>query len=167
MEIDDSDGDWAQMPFQYNVVDQDLRELFREYGRQIGIIVQVSENVRGRARNLNTDSTAGAFLERLATEHDLVWYYDGSILHVATTAEVAMQALPTGGIAFDRLKAAVNERSRTDPRLGLRPGPDSNLVYVTGPASYHTFVQETAATLGKVHVTKVRIYRAGKLDGSS
>lgn len=156
--------DWATTAFDYNVVDQDLRQVFREYGRQLGIIVQLSDNVRGRARNLNADSTAEEFLERIATEYDLVWYYDGSILHVATTAEVMRQALPTGGLSFERLSEAVNQHSKTDPRLGLRPGPDPDLVYVTGPASYFSFVQETAASLEEVRPVRIRIWRGTKLE---
>ena len=159
-----SKQDWGATTFDYNVVDQDLRQVFREYGRQLGIIVQLSDNVRGRVRNLNADSTAEEFLERIATEYDLVWYFDGSILHIATTAEVMRQALPTGGVSFDRLSEAVNQHSKTDPRLGLRPGPDPDLVYVTGPASYFGFVQETAASLEEVRPVRIRIWRGTKLD---
>jgi type III secretion protein C len=158
-------ADWAGASFQYNVVDQDLREVFREYSRQLGIIVQLSDRVHGRVRNLNIDTTAGDFLDRLATDHDLVWYYDGSILHIATTGEVVMQAIPTEGVPFDRLSAALDARSRTDRRLGLRPGPDADLVYVTGPASYFAFVEQTAATL-KEPPFRVRVYRGGQLSGS-
>src|SRR5687768_1435303 len=163
-EQSNAEQDWAATTFDYNVVDQDLRQVFREYGRQLGIIVQLSDNVRGRARNLNAGSTAEDFLGRIATEYDLVWYYDGSILHVATTAEVMRQALPTDGLSFERLSEAVNQHSKTDPRLGLRPGPDPDLVYVTGPASYFSFVQETAASLEEVRPVRIRIWRGTKLD---
>lgn len=156
--------DWQDTPFQYDVVDQDVRQLFREYGRQLGILVQLSDNVRGRARNLHVDGTALDFLERLVSDHDLVWYYDGSILHVATTAEVARQALPIGSVPYDRLVTAVNQHSSTDPRLGIRPGADPDLVYVTGPASYYTFVQETASSLVEARPVGVRIWRAGKFE---
>src|SRR4051812_10380822 len=62
--------DWPDTPFQYNVVDQDLRDVFREYGRQLGVIVQLSDQVHGRVRNLSSASTARAFLDRLASGHD-------------------------------------------------------------------------------------------------
>jgi type II secretory pathway component GspD/PulD (secretin) len=157
--------DWAESPFQYNVVDQDLRQVLGAYARQLGILVQVTENVRGRVRNLHVDGTAEEFLERLANDHDLVWHYDGSILHVATTSEVMRQALPTGSVAFDRLLNAVEQYGRADARLGVRPGPDPDLIYVTGPASYVEFVQQTAASLTEAaSPVRVRIYRAGKLD---
>jgi len=145
--------------------------VFREYGRQLGVIVQLSDEVHGRVRNLSSDSTARDFLDRLATAHDLVWYFDGSILHVATTAEVVMRALPAEGVPLDQLNSVLAERISTDPRLGLRPGPDRDLIYVTGPASYISFVEQTADTLREppakqVGPVKVHIYRGGKLSGS-
>jgi len=162
---------WSDTPFRYNVVDQDLRDVFREYGRQLGMIVQLSDQVHGRVRNLSSESTAREFLDRLANAHDLVWYFDGSILHVATTAEVVMRAMPAEGVPFDRLDAVLAERSSTDPRLGLRSAPDDDLIYVTGPASYIGFVEQTAETLRAPPATpaapvRVRIYRGGKLSGS-
>jgi type II secretory pathway component GspD/PulD (secretin) len=162
---------WPDTPFQYNVVDQDLRDVFREYGRQLGVIVQLSDQVHGRVRSLSSDSTARDFLDRLANAHDLVWYFDGTILHVATTAEVVMQAMPAQGVALDQLNALLAERSSTDSRLGLRPGPKDDLIYVTGPASYITFVEQMAETLKATPVkesapTSVHIYRNGKLSGS-
>jgi type II secretory pathway component GspD/PulD (secretin) len=156
--------EFGEAPFQYDVVDQDLRQVLSEYGRQLGILVQLTENVRGRVKNLHATGTSQDFLERLTSDHDLVWYYDGSILHVATTSEVGRQALPTGSVSFDRLVEAISQYSRADPRLGVRPGPDPDLVYVTGPASYIAFVQETASSLTEARPVRVRIYRAGKLD---
>lgn len=163
--------DWPDTPFQYNVVDQDLRDVFREYGRQLGVIVQLSDDVHGRVRNLSSESTARDFLDRLASAHDLVWYFDGSILHVATTDEVVIRAIPVEDVPLDQLTSALAARSSADSRLGLRSGPDRELIYVTGPASYIDFVEQTADTLRQPPAkesapTSVRVYRNGKLSGS-
>lgn len=155
---------WSEASYQYNVVDQDLREVFREYGRHLGIIVQISDDVHGRAKNIQATSTAGDFLNRMANDYDLVWYFDGSILHVATAKEVMMQPLQVGNVGFERLEAAIRDICQTDPRLALRPGPDPALVYVTGPASYVSLVQQTAAAIDKAHPTTVYIHRAGQVE---
>jgi type III secretion protein C len=157
-------ANWADAAFQYNVVDQDLRDVFREYGRHLGIIVQLSDAVHGRAQNLHATSTAGDFLAQMAADYDLVWYFDGSVLHVAATNEVVVQPVDVGAVDLTKLQAAMQDFCVTDPRLTLRTGFNSGTVYVTGPASYVALVTRTAASLEQPHRSSVRIFRNGKVD---
>lgn len=146
-------------PFDYAVVDQDLRQTLTEFGRNLGLIVEMSDNVHGRVRDMPASPSAGAFLERLAAAHDLVWYLDGSVLHVATAAEVSSKTLPLKGVGPERLRQAMARIGASDPRFGVAADPKTGLVSVTGPPGYITLVAQTIDALDTEPVATVSVIR--------
>lgn len=146
-------------PFDYAVVDQDLRETLTDFGRNLGLLVEMSDSVHGRVRNMPASPSAGAFLERLAAAHDLVWYLDGSALHVATAGEVTSKVLPLKGVGPGRLRQAMAAVGASDPRLALAPDPAAGLVSVTGPPDYVALVAQTIDALGTEPVATVSVIR--------
>ena len=88
---------WATGPYRYIVVDQDIRAILTEFGRNMNVTVKVSDQVAVR-RIRGRLPVAGAkdFLNRLCESYGLAWYFDGAVLHISGTTEVRVFRGKTG-----------------------------------------------------------------------
>src|ERR671930_240108 len=69
---------WFARPFQYVVINQDVRGILTEFGRNMGVPVILSDKVGGRVRGqvverAKSQESAGEFLTRLAEANGLTW----------------------------------------------------------------------------------------------
>ena len=156
---DDTTGRWAERHFDYAVVDQDLRQVLQEFGRNLGLVVRLSDDVHGRVRNMPGARNAREFLDTVAAQQNLVWYDDGAVLHVAAADEVQSKIIPLAGASYAQLKEALAELGLAGQRFGLRASANSNLVNVTGPPDYLALVEQTIEVLGQARSHEVRVLR--------
>lgn len=147
---------WEAASFDYVVVDQDLRQVLQEFGRKLGLVIHLSDEVQGQVRNMASAPSAGAFLDTVAAEQNLVWFDDGVVLHVATADEVQTKIVPLGGASFDQLNTALGQLVVTGKRLGLRASATTGLVNITGPTDYVALVEQAIAVTGQAHTGQVR-----------
>lgn len=134
-------------PYRYTVIDQDLPAALQELGSNLAIKVNVSPEVKGRIQGRMPEGTAQEFLDRLAANYNLEWYYDGSVLYLTSARESRTQLLVLSPIPFDRLKGALDALEISDARFPLRPAPGRAVVMVSGPPRYVTLVEQTLAGL--------------------
>ncbi|MGE7156011.1 nodulation protein NolW [Methylorubrum rhodesianum] len=134
-------------PYRYTVIDQDLPAALQELGSNLAIKVNVSPEVKGRIQGRMPEGTAQDFLERVAANYNLEWYYDGSVLYITSARESRTQLLVLSPIPFDRLKAALDALEISDARFPIRPAPGKAVVMVSGPPRYVTLVEQTLAGL--------------------
>lgn len=132
--------DWSETPYDYVVLDQDIRATLTDFGRNLGIAVSLSDAVSGRVRGRVEGATAGEFLDRLTDSNGLNWYFDGAVLHVSTAAEYATRVVPTGGLRSDRLIEEMARLDLADARFGIRGGGDT--LSVSGPPAYVSMVRD-------------------------
>lgn len=68
--------------------------LFIKFGRNIGVATEISKKVSGVVRGrAQRGDTAQSFLQRIGTDHDLVWYLDRDTLFVSTQQDNMTKAL--------------------------------------------------------------------------
>ena len=134
-------------PYRYTVIDQDLPAALQELGSNLAIKVNVSPEVKGRIQGRMPEGTAQEFLERVAANYNLEWYYDGSVLYVTSARENRTQLLVLSPIGFDRLKSALDALQISDARFPIRPAPGNGVVMVSGPPRYVALVEQTLAGL--------------------
>lgn len=142
-----ADPAWPSSPYRYLVVDQDLRVLLEEFGRNTGLRVALTEGVKGRVRGSLPQVHAREFLDTAARTYGLDWYYDGSVMHVSTTAEAATRLLDLRGVPFHRLVEGLDQAGIADARFGMRQGPALGSVMVSGPPRYIQLVSDAVATM--------------------
>lgn len=159
---------WAGKPYEYMVVDQDVRGVLTEFGRNLGLPVVLTDKVRGRVRGAIREKTAEAFLKRVAEGQDLTWYFDGSVLHVSADDEFSTQVIDAGvdGAALSR---ELDRLELSDPRFAVRATKNSSVVGVSGPPAFQTVVRQTAERMKPpVRVAgddpRVRVFRGGAKD---
>lgn len=153
---------WSEAPYTYVVVDQDLRTVLQEFGNHLGLSVALSEGIDGRVRGKVPPLPPREFLDRLTAMYGLTWYYDGSVLYVVPIKEMVSKLLPLGQVSFAALKASLDSLRIADQRFPIRYSPDSNLVFVAGPARYVELIEQTIGAVGPQKPNDVRIIRGGR-----
>jgi type III secretion protein C len=129
--------------YTYTVINQDLSAALLEFGSNLNIKVNVSQEVRGRIQGRLPDLPPLAFLNRLASLYNLEWYFDGQVLHVTSARESQSRLLVPGPVPFERLASTLAAFDVADERYAVRPAPNTQLVLVTGPPRFLALVEQT------------------------
>ncbi|OZI42386.1 hypothetical protein CAL20_02560 [Bordetella genomosp. 4] len=137
-------------PYPYLVIEQDLRIVLSEFGRNLGIETKVSRNVGGMVRGLRNVDSADAFLRSLTDAHDLVWYMDRNTLFVSTRKENSTEVLPVPSMNVEQRQALASEWSRQGAGISIVLDDRSPALFVTGPASFR---ERIAAVVSSERVT--------------
>lgn len=138
----------GQRSYAYTVIDQDLRDVLRQFGANTGLRVTVSDAVQGRVRGRGISLPPVDFLDRLAREFGFDWYYDGHTLSVTANSESVTKMVPLGGASLDALQSSLASLGIADDHFTLRLA-QTDMVLVAGPPRYVDLVEQTAQTLAK------------------
>lgn len=175
-----ADGDWQRKPYHYVAIDQDLRSALTEFGRNLRFPVKLGDDVKGRLRAMPASGDAKGFLERLAQAHGLIWYFDGTTLHVDMQSALQTELVALNGTSPAQLDQMLRRLGVADSRFSVRSGGARGVIAVSGPPAYRNHVREalsqlrsngtaasdrSAATPAQA-AAKVRIFRGGPPDGS-
>jgi type II secretory pathway component GspD/PulD (secretin) len=157
-------------PYKYLVIDQDVKGVLVEFGRNVGLPVDVSDQVKGRLRGQISTATAREFLDGLCESYGLVWYFDGATLHINANTEVRTELVNVGGLppaeATEKLKAL----GVSDLRFPVGTTADTGIVSVSGPPPFLSLARKTLTTLANrvppredsgSNEIRVRVFRGG------
>lgn len=141
---------WPPSPYKYIVIDQELRDVLTEFGRNIGVPTKISAAVTGR-RVRSELAVVGAreFLERICNSHGLVWYFDGTVLHINVEGEIRTELITLLLVRSDRLIDRLDADGVADSRFAVRTTGNSSVVSVSGPPPFLALVRQTVAALEK------------------
>ncbi|WP_343315006.1 type III secretion protein [Brucella sp. BE17] len=157
---------WFADPYDYVVLDQDLRDTLTEFGRNLGVPVVLSDAVKGRVRGRVESKFAGEFLERLARGNGLTWYFDGSVLHVSADTEFATRLFDAGKLNGAIMIAQLRELGLADTRFSVRSSRDGRVITASGPPAYVAAVDQLVQRMQPEPVVagddpRVRVFRGG------
>lgn len=159
---------WLGKPYEYVVIDQDVRGILTEFGRNLGVPVVLTEKVRGRARGEIRSKTADEFLKEISAAQDLTWYFDGSVLHVSADEEFSTQIIDAG-VDGGSLTRELDRLGLSDRRFVIRATRNSAVVGVSGPPAFVAVVRQTAERMKPPprvagEDPRVRVFRGGVKD---
>jgi type III secretion protein C len=165
---------WFTRPFEYVVINQDVRGILTEFGRNIGIPVMLTDKVSGRLHGDPGDRTAGSstpqsagqFLNNLAKANDLTWYFDGAILYVSADQEFSTQLIDVGGLSAQEVIAELKRLSLMDERFAVRAGGNAGTLSVSGPPAFIAIVRQLVEKMRPLPAIagddpRVRVFRGG------
>lgn len=161
---------WSDAPYDYVVLDQDIRATFTDFGRNLGIAVSLSDTVKGRVRGRVDATTAGEFLDRLSDSNGLNWYFDGAVLHVSAASEYATRTVPIGGLRSEDVIAGLDRLEIADDRFDIRGG--TGVVSVSGPPAFVAAVRDYVQNMQPAPAApdqdhpNVRVFR-GRIGGET
>ena len=144
-----SEPKWPEGSYKYLVIDQDIKDVLTEFGRNIDVPVDVSNQVKGRLRGQLPVATAKEFLNKLCESYGLVWYFDGATLHVSAKTEVKTELINIGRLPVKNLTDQLNTLGIADPRFPVRSTPDGGVISVSGPAPYIAMVRQTLTAMAR------------------
>src|SRR4029450_999932 len=126
------DPKWPPGPYKYVVIEQELKDALIEFGRNVNVPVKVSDEVKGKLRGDLGAGSAEDFFKRLTSSHGLVWYFDGSVLHVNSASELRTEVIDLGRILPTDVVSKLTKLGIADPRYPIRTTPGSVVISVSG-----------------------------------
>lgn len=168
----DSRPDWFARSYQYVVINQDLRGVLTEFGRNVGVPVILTDKVTGRMRGEaarpdgERRQTAGQFLDRLAEGNALTWYFDGSALYLSADQEFSTQIVEVGNLRPEPIIAELKRLSLMDERFSVRGAGNVGMISVSGPPAFIAIVRQVVDKMRPPPAVagddpRVRVFRGG------
>lgn len=164
-----AEPDWPEGTYRYIVVNQSVRDALMEFGHNIGVPVETSGKVSGRMSGSIPRGTAREFLDWICSRHGLVWYFDGSAIHVSNLAESRTEVVQLGENALSDLGKRLDSLDILDPRFPVKISREERAASISGPPAYIALVQQTIDTLVQpetrpVVPTTVRVFRGRQAE---
>lgn len=157
-------------PFSYVVIRQDIRGFMREYAAWAGVFLNLDRSVQGMVDGPLPALPPEALLDRVTSEHGLYWWFDGAVLHVGPTADIATASIPLPTDRADSALSALERLAIVEPRYPVRIDAELGLASATGPKAYvkkvsealEAAVAEAGAPEGRSDWRTVTIVRNGR-----
>jgi type II secretory pathway component GspD/PulD (secretin) len=138
---------WPAGAYKYVVIDQDIRDVLTEFGRNMNIPVKISDQVKGRIHGPLDITTAEQFLKNICASLGLVWYFDGSVMHVNVASEIETAFIDLGRLPPQELSDKLLKLGYADARYPLKTTTNADVVSVSGPPPYLSLVRQTVAAM--------------------
>lgn len=137
----------AEIPWKlpkYTIVarDMDLRTALDTFAVAQGFPVVMSSAVSGTFSGDFKDVPPADFLDRIATTHNLIWYYDGVSLYFYGSGEITTLLVDLKYMKAGDVRAMVAELGVEDKRFPLKTTSNDELVMISGPPRYVSLVAE-------------------------
>ena len=149
----------AEIPWKlpkYTLVarDMDLRVALDTFAVAEGLSVVMSPSVAGTFSGDFKGVTPAAFLDKVATTHNLIWYYDGAALYLYGAGEIATMLIDLQYMKAGEVRKMLTELGVEDARFPLKTTSNDELVMVSGPPRYVALVAEMIAKADKLKETR-------------
>ena len=136
---------WKTPTYTLVARDMNLRTALDTFAVAEGIPLIMSEGVQGIFSGDFKDVPSGEFLDRLATVHNLTWYYDGAALYLYGAGEVRTMLLDLQYMKAGEVRDMLAELGVEDSRFPLKTTSDDQIIMVAGPARYVSLIAELVA----------------------
>ena len=122
--------------------DMNLRTALDTFAVAQGLSVVMSDSVAGTFSGDFKDTPPDEFLDRIATTHNLIWYYDGAALYLYGAGEIATMLIDLRYMKAGEVLTMLTELGVEDARFPIKATSNDELVMVAGPPRYVSLVAE-------------------------
>ena len=122
-----------------------LREALESFGVAQGMSVVMTKYVAGTLSGDFKRLAPQEFLDRIATIHNLMWYYDGAALYVYGSSEIVSSLFDLRFMKAEEVRAMLRELGLEDERYPIRTAQDGEMMLVAGPPRYVVLIGEMIA----------------------
>lgn len=131
----------------FNIIDQDIKDVFRDFSAGMDLRVDISKNLKGRVRNIVGQDTAFGFLDLISRRYDLSWFYDGQVIYIADISETRTVIFQIDRADALRLEQALARLGIADERYPLIYSDEANVARLTGPPRLIELAETTLAAI--------------------
>ena len=136
---------WKMPSYTLVARDMDLRVALDTFAVAEGLSVVMSPTVAGRFSGHFKNVPPAEFLDRIATTHNLMWYYDGAALYVYGAGEISTMLVDLKYMKAGEVRQMLADLGVEDSRFPLKTASNDELVMVSGPPRYVSLVAEMIA----------------------
>ena len=133
---------WKLPKYTLAARDMNLRTALDTFAVAEGLSVVLSDNVAGTFSGEFRDVPAGDFLDKIATLHNLTWYYDGAALYIYGAGEIQTLLVDLQYMKAGEVRSMLGELGVEDARFPLKTTSDDEIVLVSGPPRYVAIIAE-------------------------
>ncbi|MBR4653767.1 MAG: type III secretion system outer membrane ring subunit SctC [Kiritimatiellae bacterium] len=133
---------WKMPTYTLVARDMDLRVALDTFAVAEGLSIVISQTVEGRFSGDFKDVPPDDFLDRIATTHNLIWYYDGAALYIYGAGEISTMLVDLKYMKAGEVRNMLTELGVEDMRFPLKTTSNDELVMVAGPPRYVSLVSE-------------------------
>ena len=141
---------WKTPTYTLVARDMNLRTALDTFAVAQGLSVVMSDSVAGTFSGDFKDTPPDEFLDRIATTHNLIWYYDGAALYLYGAGEVRTMLLDLQYMKAGEVRDMLAELGVEDSRFPLKTTSDDQIIMVAGPARYVSLIAELVARADKM-----------------
>ncbi|MBR1836140.1 MAG: type III secretion system outer membrane ring subunit SctC, partial [Kiritimatiellae bacterium] len=145
-----ADIPWKTPAYTLVARDMDLRTALDTFAVAEGLSVVMSPAVGGLFSGDFKDAPPAEFLDKLATTHNLVWYYDGAALYLYGAGEIQTMLIDLRYMKAGEVRDMLAELGVEDSRFPLKTTSNDELVMVSGPPRYVSLVEEMVSKADKL-----------------
>ena len=158
---------WPSGAYSYFVIDQDIRAVLAEFGRNMHIPVRVSESVPSmQIKGKIGAPSAKAFLQWMCDSYRLTWYFDGAVLQIMSQSELQNAYFDLGPVAPEEFNKRLQEAGIADERFPVYlpadlPQEPADVVVANILAGPLVDLAETVFAAAGLRVARNRPYAGG------
>ena len=145
---------WRMPTYTLVARDMDLRAALDTFAVAEGLSVVMSPAVAGSFSGDFKGVAPADFLDRIATTHNLIWYYDGAALYFYGAGEITTMLIDLKYMKAGEVRSMLTELGVEDSRYPLKTTSNDELVMVSGPPRYVALVAEMTAKADKLKETR-------------
>ena len=127
-----------------------LRTALESFAVSQGLSVVLSDAVEGFFSGDFKEMPPMEFLEKVATLHNLTWYYDGAALYFYVSGEIQTLLLDLQYMKAGEVRSMLADLCVEDARFPLKTTSNDELIMVSGPPRYVTLISELIAKADKL-----------------
>ena len=137
------DPDFGSAPYPYIIKDQELGQVLLEFGTNTKFKTVISAALTQKVTGAVSTSNPRDFIDSLARQYSMDWYYDGLALYFAPEAETVTRFMKIEDVPYATLKKELERQGLSTARFTLKPAQGNKLISVSGPPRFHEVVGQT------------------------
>lgn len=131
---------WNKTAFAYDAKNTPLKEALSSFAKTFGVHLEM-DRIPGVVDGKLRAESATDYLNRLAMEHQFLWFVYNGTLYVSSLNDQTSVSLDVSEDAVSDLKEALTQIGLLDDRFGWGELPDEGVVIVSGPKRYVNFIR--------------------------
>lgn len=156
---------WLAQPFSYHAVETPLKTVLRDFCRTQRVTAIISDKIEGRVSGNFVNLHPADFIDLIAQNFALSWYFDGSAVYFYSNTENKSQIINLGVLTSQELESMLMELGVYSPRYPWREKRGGEVIYLNAPPKYVEIVTNLVSEFGQAAAQK-RIMRLYKLQNA-
>ena len=132
---------WIDSRYGYFAQDKALPEVISDFAAELKLPVRISSAVSGVVNGDFPTMKAIDFLSTLARIYRLMWFYDGTVLHIYNTNEIREEIIPLAANRMTNLEAVFEDLDVIGTHYYWKIIPNRNRIELSGPPRFIALVE--------------------------